>query len=204
MRHFSVKPTLVTKGREFRGLRGFAGKPFHPPLTDVPVTAYIFGAVFDVLSVAVHGGHARLAEELFHAATWLFVGGAAVSLLATVTGWADWHYSSEPGTQARRTINTHALIMIVVTLMTLADLALRLTVWEDRASSPPGLAVLSALVAALVMLGASYGGTLVFDYGFNVETAGDSPVWHRSEQDLLPGQKASAPDAPAVHPDVLR
>jgi len=40
-----------------------------------------------------------------------------------------------------------------------------------------------------VMVGATYGGTLVFDYGFNVETAGDSPVWHKSEQDLYPGQK---------------
>jgi hypothetical protein len=28
---------------------------------------------------------------------------------------------------------------------------------------------------------------LVFDYGFNVETAGDSPVWHKSESDVLPG-----------------
>jgi hypothetical protein len=32
----------------------------------------------------------------------------------------------------------------------------------------------------------------VFDYGFNVETAGDSPVWHRSERNLLPGHKARA------------
>jgi hypothetical protein len=29
----------------------------------------------------------------------------------------------------------------------------------------------------------------VFDYGFNVETAGDSPVWHQSEVDVFPGQK---------------
>ncbi len=36
--------------------------------------------------------------------------------------------------------------------------------------------------------GATYGGTLVFDYGFNVETAGDSPVWHPSETDVLPGE----------------
>lgn len=189
MRHFSVKPALVTKGREFHGLRGFAGKPFHPPLTDVPVTAYLFGAVFDVLSLALHSGHPRLGEELFHAATWVFLGGAAVSLLTALTGWADWHWSSEPGTQARRTINTHAVIMITVTVLTLADLALRLTAFDDRASSPFGLVVLSLLVAVLVVVGASYGGTLVYDYGFNVETAGDSPVWHRSEQDVLPGQK---------------
>jgi hypothetical protein len=33
-----------------------------------------------------------------------------------------------------------------------------------------------------------FGGTLVYDYGFNVETAGDHPVWHQTEQDVFPGQ----------------
>jgi len=33
------------------------------------------------------------------------------------------------------------------------------------------------------------GGTLVFDYGFNVRIAGDSPVYHPSDHDLLPGEK---------------
>lgn len=189
MRHFSVKPALVVKGREFHGLRGFGGKPFHPPLTDIPIAAYIFAAIFDVLSLALHEAHAELSRELFHAGTWVFLGGAVVSLLAALTGWADWHRSSEPGTQARRTINTHATIMITVTVLTLVDLALRLTVWDDRASSPALLTVLSVVVAVLVVTGATFGGTLVFDYGFNVETAGDSPVWHTDERDVLPGQK---------------
>jgi hypothetical protein len=47
----------------------------------------------------------------------------------------------------------------------------------------------------LTVLGGALGGTMVFDYGFNVETAGDSPVWHRSEADVLPGEKP-APDRP--------
>jgi hypothetical protein len=29
---------------------------------------------------------------------------------------------------------------------------------------------------------------LVYEYGFNVETAGDHPVWHKSETDVLPGR----------------
>jgi uncharacterized membrane protein len=49
--------------------------------------------------------------------------------------------------------------------------------------------VLSVLAGVLVMIGATYGGTLVFDYGFNVETAGDHPVWHASETDVLPGHE---------------
>ena len=57
-------------------------------------------------------------------------------------------------------------------------------------SKPGSLLVgfgLSVVIALLVSVGATFGGTLVFDYGFNVETAGDSPVWHRSETDVLPG-----------------
>jgi hypothetical protein len=32
----------------------------------------------------------------------------------------------------------------------------------------------------------------VFDYGFNVETAGDHPVWHTSETDVFPGDHSDA------------
>lgn len=204
MRHFTVAPPLTVKGRSFKGLRGFAGKPFHPPLTDIPVAAYLFAAVFDVLSAVVHGGHPRLADELFHAGTWVFLGGAAVSVLAALTGWADWHRSSTPGTQARRTVNTHAVIMITVTVLTLANLALRLTSLHARHSAPPWLAVLSVLIAALVSTGASFGGSLVYDYGFNVETAGDSAVWHPNEADVFPGQSSSRKASNTAIVDRLR
>jgi uncharacterized membrane protein len=187
MRHFTVGPPLTIKGRKFKGLRGYAGKPLHPPLTDVPVTAYLFAAVFDVLSVALHSGHAAVAAELFHAATWVLLGGALVSLLAALTGWADWYYSSEAGTQARRTINTHAITMIAVTVLVLVDLILRLA--SDSAWTPVGLMVLTVVAAVLVTVGATYGGSMVYDYGFNVETSGDHPVWHQQEGDVFPGEK---------------
>jgi len=183
MRHFTVLPPLRLSGRKNKGLRGLAGKPFHPPLTDVPITAYLFAAVFDVLSRVLHGGHAQVATELFHAGTWVLVGGAGVSLLAALTGWADWHRSSEPGTQARRTINTHAVIMITVTVLVLLDLAVR-QANSDSSATPWMPLVLSVLAGGLVSVGATYGGSLVYDYGFNVETAGDHPVWHVSETDV--------------------
>ena len=193
MRRFSFGPSLTLKGRKNKGLRGFSGKPYHPPLTDVPIVAYMFAAAFDVLSAILYDGHRELAEEMFHAATWLFLGGGAVSVLAALTGWADWAKSSEPGTQARRTINAHAIIMIAATVLALLDIALRLTTYNDDTYTPVGLAVLSAVIALGVSLGATYGGTLVFDYGFNVQTAGDSPVWHKSEEDVYPGKKPTVP-----------
>ncbi|MEA2477997.1 MAG: hypothetical protein QOC87_2196, partial [Actinomycetota bacterium] len=38
-RLFSIRPAMKLSGRKFKGLRGFAGKPFHPPLTDIPIAA---------------------------------------------------------------------------------------------------------------------------------------------------------------------
>jgi uncharacterized membrane protein len=173
-------------GRKYKGLRGVAGKPLHPPLTDVPITAYLFAAVFDVLSLLLYRSHEQLATELYRAGTWVLLGGAAVSLLTVLTGVVDWLNSSEPGTQARRTINAHAAVMSTVTLLVLADLVLRLTTAAHEESTPFGIAALSVVAAVLVMIGASLGGSLVYDYGFNVETAGDHPVWHRSEADVYP------------------
>jgi uncharacterized membrane protein len=190
MRRFSFAPALTMSGRKNKGLRGLAGKPYHPPLTDIPVAAYLFAAVFDVVSVAVHDGHPDVARQLFVAGTWVLLGGAAVSVLAALTGWADWHRSSEPGTQARRTINAHAITMITVTVLVLVDLAWRALGDPDAGRTPVGVLVLSLVAAGLVSLGATIGGSLVYDYGFNVETAGDHPVWHKSETDVKPGEHA--------------
>lgn len=188
MRRLTFRPPLQVSGRKFKGLRGYAGKPFHPPLTDVPIVAYMFAAVFDVISIAMPSGHDAVARQLYVAGTWTIIGGAGVSLLAALTGWADWHRSSEPGTQARRTINAHALTMLTVTGIVIVDLLVRTIGYADAGSTPIGLVVLSAIAAALVSLGATLGGSLVYDYGFNVETAGDHPVWHKSEVDVFPGQ----------------
>jgi hypothetical protein len=43
------------------------------------------------------------------------------------------------------------------------------------------------LAAALVLFGAAFGGTLVFEYGFNVENVEE--VWKESEVDHFPGDK---------------
>jgi uncharacterized membrane protein len=117
------------------------------------------------------------------------LGGAAVSILAALTGTIDWLKSSEPGTQARRTINAHASAMVTVTVLVLVDLIVRATAYHDRGYAPAVIVVLSVIAAALVSFGATLGGSLVYDYGFNVETAGDHPVWHKSEIDVFPGDK---------------
>ncbi|MGH9024671.1 MAG: DUF2231 domain-containing protein [Acidimicrobiia bacterium] len=190
MRRFSFRPSLTLRGREFKGLRGFAGKPFHPPLTDVPVGAYILAPAFDVIST-IGGADNRWATDFYRAATFVLIGGALVSLLAALTGFWDWLRSTEPGNQARRTANAHMTVMLVLTTVVIVDIVLRLANYDDP-HTPVAVLILSLIAAVLVTVGGTIGGGLAFDYGFNVETAGDSPVWHESETDVMPGGKAAA------------
>ena len=187
MRHVSFRPALTMRGRAFKGLRGWAGKPLHPPLTDIPVGAYMLAAAFDVISAVGH--EQEWARYFYRAASFTLIAGAAVSVLAALTGFWDWLRSTEPGNQARRTVNAHAITMVVVTLLIVAGIVVRVLAFWDETSTP-GLALALTLAAAgLTVIGGTIGGSLAYDYGFNVETAGDSPVWHRSEVDVFPGQE---------------
>ena len=191
MSRFSFRPSLTLRGRTFKGLRGWSGKPLHPPLTDFPVAAYVLAAAFDVISV-IGGDHSDWSHDFWHAGTYTFIAGAAVSLLTALTGLWDAWKSSEAGTQARRTINSHATIMVTVTVLAIADIAWRLNGYNTEFRTPVGIMVLSVVIAVLVSLGATFGGALVFEYGFNVETAGDHPAWHKSDTDVFPGDHTSA------------
>jgi uncharacterized membrane protein len=112
-----------------------------------------------------------------------------VSLGAALTGFWDWWRSTEPGNQARRTANWHMTVMLTVTGIVIADIIIRLAQWGDNEATSTLVMILSIIVGALTAFGATYGGSLAFDYGFNVETSGDHPVWHESEVDVFPGQK---------------
>jgi uncharacterized membrane protein len=188
MRRFSFRPALTLRGRTFKGPRGWAGKPLHPPLTDVPVGAYVLAAGFDVISFA-GGDDQAWARDFYRAASFALIGGAVVSVFAALTGFWDWLRSTEKGTQARRTANAHALTMVTVTVLVAAGIAVRAIGYWDEPSTPVVALGLTLAAAALTSLGGTLGGSLAYDYGFNVETAGDHAVWHRSETDVFPGDE---------------
>ena len=183
-RRLSFRPAVAFRGRKFKGLRGWAGKPLHPPLTDIPIGAYVLAAAFDVISQV--GQDETWARDFYRAATFTLVGGAAVSLLTALTGFWDWLRSTQAGTQVRREANAHALTMITVTVLVLVNIALRTLEYPDDRHSGLVVLALSLVIAALTTLGGTIGGSLVYDHGFNVENAGDSPAYHPSEEDVLP------------------
>jgi uncharacterized membrane protein len=184
---FSIKPGVTLKGRQFKGLRGYAGKPFHPPLTDIPVAAYVMAALFDLISTICGKGNS-VAHDFFVSATHVLIFGLVVSLFTALTGFWDWWRSTEPGNQARRTANWHMTVMLTVTGIVIIDVIVRVAQWDNGYSSL--LATVLSIIAGLgVAYGSTYGGSLVFDYGFNVETSGDHPVWHTSDEDVFPGHE---------------
>lgn len=191
-RLFSIGPAITLRGRKFKGLRGWAGKPLHPPLTDIPVAAYILVLVFDAISFAI-GSDSGLAHDAYVAGTWTIIAGVIVSLPTALTGFWDWLKSTPRGTQAWRTANWHMVAMLAVTALVVVDIVLRLG-QPDAAVVPTAVLILSVGAGALVMFGSAYGGALVYDYGFNVETSGDHPVWHPSEHDVYPSKNATLTD----------
>ena len=191
-RIFSIRPTWSMKGRRSQGLRGFTGKPFHPPLTDFPIVCYSLAALFDLISFFSNASDPK-AHDFFAAATFVMVAGFIVSLGAAFTGFMDWWkgiprdrtsgvIGKAKHTQAWRTINWHATVMLAVTLITLIDIILRVGGFDEGQTQGSWL-VLSLIGAGLVLFGAAYGGSLVFEYGFNVENV--SEVWEESEEDYV-------------------
>ena len=200
-RYFSIKPGLTLKGRAFKGVRGWAGKPTHPPLTDIPVSAYVFAAMFDLVSYILARGRpsstSTVGHDSFVAATYVMVAGAIVSVATALTGIWDWWkgIDREPAgwlgrakhTQVWRTINWHATLMLTTTAIVIVDIVVRLVQYSDRVTHI-GVLILSLVAALVVATGATYGGSLVYDYQFNVETLEGSTVWDETEVDQLPSE----------------
>jgi uncharacterized membrane protein len=191
-KYFSIRPTWTFKGRRFQGVRGFSGKPFHPPLTDFPIVCYSLAAVFDLISY-FSGHDDPKGRDFFVAATFVMVSGFLVSLATALTGFWDWWRGiprDKSGwlgrarhTQVWRTINWHATVMVTVTVIALIDVILRIANFDEGYTGLFWL-VLSALAALLVLFGAGYGGGLVFEYGFNVEM--DEKAWEELDNDRFP------------------
>ena len=203
-RLFSVRPALTLSGRRFMGIRGWAGKPTHPPLTDFPIVAFVIAAMCDVVSVvasgnAPEGGIDPVAHDFFMAGTIVITIGYAGGILAALTGFFDWwkglprdRKSGPIGraqhTQVWRTANWHAVVMVTVQVIVLVNLLVRYDQLNDGAASVP-VAILSVIPAGLVAFGAAYGGSLVFDYQFNVSDISRSTAWDETEEDQFPGRK---------------
>jgi len=182
------------KGRKFKGLRGWAGKPFHPPLTDIPVAAYILVAVFDVISfVAPENDPAsNVARDFFIAGTHVIIAGAVVSIFTILTGFWDWLKSTPNNTQVWRTANWHMAVMLAMSMIVAANIMLRFAYWQTgyEQGTDATITALSVIVGLLVLFGSLYGGALVYEFAFNVEQDFDH-AYTSGEDDHWPGKSVA-------------
>lgn len=178
----SFKPSLTLKGRKFKWLGGFSGKPFHPPLTDIPSGAYIIAPILDIASYAF--SDRAWAPDTYRAAGFIFLIGAVFGALASLTGFNDW-LTTRKGTQIRRMANAHAWTMIVMSLLVAFMLYTRF-VATDLLTPSLGILILSIVIALFVTVGGTIGGSMVFDFGMNVEIADpDHPVYKPHAEDMI-------------------
>lgn len=78
--------------------------------------------------------------------------------------------------------------MLAVTAIVVVDIIVRL-VQQNLHYASVGVMVLSVVSGGLVAIGAAYGGSLVFEYQFNVESLDGSTAWDETEVDQVPSDK---------------
>src|SRR5215471_18052617 len=93
------------------------GHPLHPAITDVPVTAWVVTALFDIIWLITHSTWSA------YAAFVTVIVGLLGALGAIMTGLTDW--SDTYGSERRVGLN-HALFNAIATILYLVSFVLRL------------------------------------------------------------------------------
>lgn len=160
-----------------RLMRGFAGKPSHPPLTDASIGAYTVGVAMLVL-----GGLGVEEEQMAHGSLLAISGGLALALPTALTGILDW-LGIQKGTPLRTTATVHLIVMLTATTLFALTWATQLDGYKDDEIKTLAL-VLGLGAEALLTLGGYIGGSIVFVYGMRVVGRRDTPV----DEALIPGR----------------
>jgi uncharacterized membrane protein len=165
-------------------IKGWPGKPSHPPLTDASIGAYTVGVAMLVL-----GALGVEEEQMAHGALLAIGGGLALALPTALTGLLDW-LDMPKGTPARTTATVHLLTMLTATVVFALAFVAQLDGYDD--GQVEALPLICGLAAeALLAAGGYIGGTIVFVYGNRVLKRPDVPV----RDALVPGRAQSADPA---------
>jgi uncharacterized membrane protein len=171
-----------------RLIKGWPGKPSHPPLTDASIGAYTVGA-----AMLVAGKLGLQTPQMAVGALIAISGGLLLAAPTALTGLLDW-LDLPKGTPVRTVATVHLIVMVSATvLFALAWLTQRpgYNHGEVRTS-----ALILGLIAELTLtVGGYLGGTIVFVYGKRVLGRESTPV----ADALVPGRAESgAPPPPSV------
>jgi uncharacterized membrane protein len=150
-------------------IRGAAGKPLHPPLTDASIGAYTVGVV-----MLIAGAAGLEEEQMAHGALIAISFGLIVALPTALTGLLDW-LEIPKGTPARTTATIHLFVMLAATvLFALVWLAQRPGYNHDEVKM--SALALGIAAEAFLAVGGNIGGANVFVYGIRVLKRERTPV----------------------------
>lgn len=160
-------------------VKGFAGKPLHPPLTDIGIGAYTAGVAMLVL------GAFGFQEPAMAVGSVLAVAAGLIAAVPTIiTGLVDLF--DIPASSPARTIGWwHLAVMATATGMFVGTLRLQLAGYPDGEIVTGGLVL--GVISEVLLVGGSYlGGALTFVYGVRVlkrpgATATDALIPGRAE-----------------------
>ena len=158
-----IKVVIGSNRKPPRRLKSFLngtwfGHPLHPVITDVPITAWLLTAIFDIIWLISPARFTWAALGAFVAV----IVGLLAALGAIATGLVDWSdtYGSERGIGL-----THALFNASATILYLVSFLLRLI-------AGPGDGIVAAILGfvglACVIYAGYLGGELVFTKGTSV------------------------------------
>jgi len=173
---------LPSEGAHVQGflslLKGFPGKPPHPPFTDASIGAYTVGVAMLVL-----GALGVEEEQMAHGSLLAIGGGLALATPTALTGLLDW-LDIEKGTPSRRTATAHLIAMVTATGLFVLTFLLQLDGYRD--DQVETAAWIAGAAAELVLTAGGYiGGTLVFVYGIRVLKRPETPA----ADALVPGRE---------------
>ena len=143
------------------------GHPLHPAITDVPVTAWMLTAIFDIIWLISQSSWAA------YGAFVTVIVGLLGALGAIVTGLTDW--SDTYGSERRVGLN-HALYNAIATVLYLVSFVIRLVNGPDDSIVA---AILGFVGLASVIYAAYLGGEMVFTKGTSV----NHTAWEAAGED---------------------
>jgi uncharacterized membrane protein len=150
-------------------LRGLAGHPLHPPLTDATIGLYTFAAGAAILS------RLGVSEENLATAWWLaLVGGLIVTVPTALTGFADW-LTIARGAPLWRTATLHLSAMLTATVVFAITAGAGHADYVDQTVGG-GALVLTLIGYGVMTLGGWLGGAIVFVHGMRVLNLVEEPT----------------------------
>jgi uncharacterized membrane protein len=162
-------------------IKGWPGKPSHPPLTDASIGAYTVGVTMLVL-----GALGVQEEQMAHGSLLAIGGGLALALPTATTGLLDW-LDIPKATPPRTTATVHLFTMMTATVLFAVAFVGQLDGYDHGDIEALGL-IFGLAAEALLVTGGFIGGTIVFVYGVRVLKRPETPL----RDALVPGRAESA------------